>query len=36
LHEAKVPSDWNTQANSDFGLLVPDSDKCLLVKGMNF
>ncbi|KFK92340.1 MULTISPECIES: hypothetical protein [unclassified Serratia (in: enterobacteria)] len=35
-HEAFVPSDWNAQANSDFGLLVPDKEQYWLINGMNF
>ncbi|MGV2880328.1 hypothetical protein D9O29_23035 [Pantoea vagans] len=35
-HEASVPSDWNAQANSDFGLLVPDKEQYWLINGMNF
>ncbi|BCS48589.1 hypothetical protein JUNP479_1269 [Aeromonas jandaei] len=35
-HEASVPSNWNAQANSDFGLLVPDKEQYWLINGMNF
>ncbi|RLM24564.1 hypothetical protein BIY26_10340 [Brenneria goodwinii] len=35
-HEASVPSDWSAQANSDFGLLVPDKEQYWLINGMNF
>lgn len=35
-HEASVPSDWNAQANSNFGLLVPDKDQYWLINCMNF
>lgn len=35
-HETLVPSNWNIQANSDFGLLVPDKEQYWLIKGMNF
>ncbi|QIZ49466.1 hypothetical protein DWG24_01010 [Dickeya zeae] len=35
-HEASVPSDWSAQANSDFGLLVPDREQYWLINGMNF
>lgn len=35
-HEASVPSGWNAQANSDFGLLVPDKEQYWLINGMNF
>lgn len=35
-HEKSVPSDWNAQANSDFGLLVPDKEQYWLINGMNF
>ncbi|OSN01782.1 hypothetical protein [Lonsdalea iberica] len=35
-HESSVPSDWNAQANSDFGLLVPDKEQYWLINGMNF
>lgn len=35
-HEASVPPDWNAQAKSDFGLLVPDKEQYWLINGMNF
>ncbi|SCZ70973.1 MULTISPECIES: hypothetical protein [Photorhabdus] len=35
-HESTVPFDWNAQANSDFGLLVPDKEQYWLIDGMNF
>jgi len=35
-HEAYLPSDWNAQENSDFGLLVPDKEQYWLINGMNF
>lgn len=35
-HETSVPSDWSAQANSDFGLLVPDKEQYWLINGMNF
>jgi len=35
-HETSVPSGWNAQANSDFGLLIPDKEQYWLVNGMNF
>lgn len=35
-HETSVPSDWNAQANSDFGLLVPDKEQYWLINNMNF
>jgi len=35
-HEKSAPSDWNAQANSDFGLLVPDKEQYWLINGMNF
>ncbi|MBN3159521.1 hypothetical protein [Pectobacterium brasiliense] len=35
-HETSVPSDWIAQANSDFGLLVPDKEQYWLISGMNF
>ncbi|ARB83681.1 MULTISPECIES: hypothetical protein [Yersinia] len=35
-YEASAPSDWNAQANSDFGLLVPDKEQYWLINGMNF
>jgi len=35
-HENLAPSDWNAQANNDFGLLVPDKEQYWLINGMNF
>ncbi|MEM8052795.1 hypothetical protein Q4Q99_14690 [Morganella morganii] len=35
-HEMSVPSDWNAQANSDFGLLVPDKEQYWFINSMNF
>lgn len=35
-HETSVPSDWNAQANSDFGLFIPDKAQYWLISGMNF
>ncbi|AVR02627.1 hypothetical protein RJ492_004570 [Pluralibacter gergoviae] len=35
-HDATVPSDWSIQANSNFGLLVPDKEQYWLINGMNF
>jgi len=35
-HEDLAPSDWNAQANNDFGLLVPDKEQYWLIDGMNF
>lgn len=35
-YEASAPSDWSAQANSDFGLLVPDKEQYWLINGMNF
>lgn len=35
-HEASAPSDWNAQASSDFGLLIPDKEQYWLIDGMNF
>lgn len=35
-HETSVPPDWNTQANSDFGLFIPDKEQYWLINGMNF
>lgn len=35
-HEKFVPTDWNAQANSDFGLLVPDKEQYWIINGMNF
>ncbi|HDL8054496.1 TPA: hypothetical protein U5E31_004145 [Yersinia enterocolitica] len=35
-HEASAPSDWSAQANSDFGLFVPDKEQYWLIDGMNF
>lgn len=35
-HETSAPSDWNAQANSDFGLLVPDKEQYWIINGMNF
>lgn len=35
-HESLVPSGWDAQANSDFGLLVPDKEQYWLIDGMNF
>lgn len=35
-HETSVPSDWNAQAKSDFGLFIPDKEQYWLIDGMNF
>ncbi|WP_345828015.1 hypothetical protein AAGR22_13625 [Erwinia sp. HDF1-3R] len=35
-HETSVPPDWNAQANSDFGLFIPDKEQYWLINGMNF
>lgn len=35
-HETSAPSDWNAQANNDFGLFVPDREQYWLINGMNF
>lgn len=35
-HETSVPSGWSVQANSDFGLLVPDKEQYWIINGMNF
>jgi len=35
-HESSVPSGWETQANNNFGLLVPDKEQYWLIDGMNF
>lgn len=35
-HEASVPPGWNAQANSDFGLFIPDKEQYWLIDGMNF
>lgn len=35
-HEYYIPSDWNAQANSDFGLLVPNTEQYWLINNMNF
>lgn len=35
-HETSAPSDWSAQANSDFGLLIPDNEQYWLIDGMNF
>ncbi len=35
-HENSAPSDWNAEANSDFGLLVPDEEQYWIINGMNF
>lgn len=35
-HETSAPSDWSAQANSDFGLFIPDKEQYWLVNGMNF
>ncbi|ELY4855767.1 hypothetical protein QLY67_000635 (plasmid) [Cronobacter turicensis] len=35
-HESYVPSEWEGQANNNFGLLVPDKEQYWLIDGMNF
>ncbi|ELY3838990.1 hypothetical protein SMX93_004357 [Cronobacter turicensis] len=35
-HESSVPSEWEGQANNNFGLLVPDKEQYWLIDGMNF
>ena len=35
-HEKSVPQCWSAQANSDFGLLIPDKDQYWLIDNMNF
>jgi len=35
-HETSAPLDWSAQANSDFGLLIPDKEQYWLINGMNF
>lgn len=35
-HENSAPPDWNAQANSDFGLFVPDEEQYWIINGMNF
>ncbi|ELY2743434.1 hypothetical protein ACOJD8_002377 [Cronobacter turicensis] len=35
-HESSVPSEWEAQANNNFGLLVPDKEQYWLIDGMNF
>jgi len=34
--EASVPSDWKTQASSDFGFLVPDKEQYWHINDMIF
>lgn len=35
-HETSAPPDWSAQANSDFGLFIPDKEQYWLIDGMNF
>ena len=35
-HKSYVPSEWEGQANNNFGLLVPDKEQYWLIDGMNF